>query len=374
MARILIKDNGRGMSAEHIAHAFERFYQGEQNSSMGTGLGLSLSRELIQMHHGTIRIDSEAGKGTSFEVRLPLGKAHLKAKERIEKPSDNKPVHLRSIYEEETFDEQEDYVEDKDADKETTILVIEDNVDLNKFLLAKLQRNYKVLGATDGDQGLTIAFDEVPDLIISDIMLPGTDGINIAKRLKTDIRTSHIPIILLTARDTTEQQVEGLQTGADAYIVKPFHNKYLLARISQLLHSRKMLRQHYLGKGAEMAPPGIPNGANPLDQGFLETFKGIVAQKLSDSELHVNDIAKEAGLSRVQLYRKVKALLGIGVSDYIKRLRLNKAKELLMQQELTIAEIAYEVGFSSPAYFSTVFKSEYQISPSEYIRSVTSST
>ncbi|WPP48474.1 substrate-binding domain-containing protein [Catalinimonas niigatensis] len=374
MARVLIKDNGRGMSQEHVAHAFERFYQGEQNSSMGTGLGLSLSRELIQMHHGAIRIDSEPGRGTSFEIKLPLGKAHLKEKERIERVSGSSSAQLRSIYEEEAYEKEEIFTEEKQPSHETSILVVEDNVELRKFLVSKLQAHYQVLHAADGDQGLSIAFDEVPDLIISDIMMPGTDGIRLAKILKTDLRTSHIPVILLTARDTTEQQVEGLQTGADAYIVKPFHTKYLMARIRQLLQSRELLRQHYLGKASVAEALEIPKGVNKLDNEFLDNFKAIVDQKLSDPELNVNEIAKEVGLSRVQLYRKVKALLDFSVNDYIKQLRLTKAKTLLLQQELSISEIAYEVGFSSPAYFSTVFKSEFQISPSEYIRSPSSAT
>lgn len=373
-ARILIKDNGKGMSKEHITHAFERFYRGEQNNSMGTGLGLSLSRELIQMHHGSIKIDSEKDKGTCFEIKLPLGRDHLKKEECIENENNDRHTPLRSIYEEEAYEKAEVLSEAITPSPETSILVIEDNADLNKFLVSKLKPHYQVLSASDGDQGLTLAFEEVPDLIISDIMMPGTDGISLARTLKSDIRTSHIPIILLTARDTTDQQVEGLQTGADAYIVKPFHTKYLMARISQLLQSRKILRQHYLSKASATEPVEIPEGVNKLDKAFLDNFKSIVDQKLSDPELSVNEIAREAGLSRVQLYRKVKALLGMSVNDYIKQLRLTKAKELLMLQELSIAEIAYEVGFSSPAYFSTVFKNEYQISPSEYIRSITSTT
>ncbi|MDF9800171.1 signal transduction histidine kinase/DNA-binding response OmpR family regulator [Catalinimonas alkaloidigena] len=373
-ARILIKDNGRGMSKEHMAHAFERFYRGEQNNSMGTGLGLSLSRELIQMHHGSIKIDSEKDKGTSFEIKLPLGKDHLKKEECIESVSNTMRSPLRGIYEEDIYDKDEVIVSEVTTSHDNSVLVIEDNTDLNKFLVNKLTSHYQVLSAEDGDQGLALAFDEVPDLIISDIMMPGTDGISIARKLKSDVRTSHIPIILLTARDTTEQQVEGLQTGADAYIVKPFHTKYLMARVSQLLQSRQMLRQHYLGKASVAEPLEMPEGVNKLDKNFLDNFRAIVDQKLSDPELSVNEIAKEAGLSRVQLYRKVKALLGLGVNDYIKQLRLTKAKTLLMRQELSISEIAYEVGFSSPAYFSTVFKNEYQLSPSEYIRSTPSAT
>jgi len=373
-ARVLIKDNGQGMSKNQMAHAFERFYQGEQNSSMGTGLGLSLSHELIHLHHGSIKVDSEPAKGTSFEVKLPLGDTHFKESERCHSSRNEHSTVLKTIYEDEDAFEQEESVS-VGSPSGFSILVIEDNTDLRKFLLTKLQQHYQVWGAEDGDSGLILAQKEVPDLIISDIMMPGTSGLQLARQLKSDLRTSHIPIILLTARDTTEQQVEGLQTGADAYIVKPFHTRYLLARVQQLLQSRKALQAHYKSGATESAPfPPPIDGISTIDQEFLDAFRSEVLQKLGDSELHVNDIAKAIGLSRVQLYRKVKALLEVSVNDYIRQLRLEKARALLCQQELSIAEVAYAVGFSSPAYFSTVFKNEYQQSPSEFVRDTTSAS
>ncbi|MEQ9443698.1 MAG: substrate-binding domain-containing protein [Cyclobacteriaceae bacterium] len=367
-ARIRVIDNGRGMAAEHASHAFDRFYQGEQYQSMGTGLGLSLSKELIERHGGTIGVSSEKGMGSCFDILLPLNAKHWSSDEIAEQPvaQSSNQYYVEEVSQEKVTEEAAVHYQEAD----TTVLVIEDHEDLRNFLVRKLQQKYQVFAASDGQDGLEQAYAQVPDLIVSDVMMPGQDGLTIARTLKNDLRTSHIPIILLTARNSPEQQMEGLSTGVDAYVIKPFHPKLLLEQIDKLLWNREQLRRRFAGIENTSDPP--PVAVPDLDQQFLARVSSIIQQHLSESELSVNAIARELGLSRVQLYRKVKALLGVGINDHIKIQRLKKAKELLQQPDLTIAEVAYAVGFSSPAYFSTVFKSYYDQSPSDFVRNAPS--
>ena len=362
-ARIRFTDTGRGMSEEHVAHAFDRFYQGDQYRAMGSGLGLSLSRELIELHEGTVSVTSKKGEGTCFDIRLPLDAEHWPAENRIELPlaQSSNQYYIEEVSE--TQPTENPHAEPKISD--VSILVIEDNADLRNFLVQRLSQSYQVITADNGDDGLALAYAKVPDLIVSDVMMPGQDGISVARTLKNDLRTSHIPIILLTARSTNDQQLEGFKTGVDAYIAKPFSPKILMERIDKLLWNREQLRRHYVGEVDQVAAPST---ASSLDQQFIGQLSSIIQKHQADSELNVNMIAKELGLSRVQVYRKVKALLGISISDHIKILRLKKAKKLLRHPDFTIAEVAYAVGFSSPAYFSTVFKSYYDQSPSDFLR------
>ena len=377
--RVRFVDNGPGMSAEQAEHAFDRFYQGESYRAWGTGLGLSLSKELMECHGGTISVVSNPGRGTCFEVILPL---HGPYESTGPGESSSTVPSSHQYYGEEMslgFPESAtiDY-EELDAAfplttslnpmqaSDTTVLVIEDNDDLRHFLVRKFRATYRVIASADGTHGLEQSFAQVPDLIVCDIMLPGSDGLTIARTLKNDLRTSHIPIILLTARTTPDQQLEGLRTGVDAYVTKPFHPRLLLEQIDKLLWNREQLRQRFASTHVSSEPPiTLPD----LDQQFMQRLTAFIEQNLAKPSLNVNAIAQEIGLSRVQLYRKVKALLGIGINDYVKVQRLKKARELLLRPDLTIAEVAYEVGFSSPAYFSTVFKSYYQQSPSDFVRS-----
>ncbi len=379
-------DNGQGMSDEHAAHAFDTFYQGDQYRARGTGLGLSLSKELIECHGGTISVTSEKGQGSCFNIILPL---HVPNEPTT--PDDPTVPSSHQYYVAEVSQDLTDSVAidyqtlDSDsleasspdtsvanvanvanvATQDTTILIIEDHEDLRSFLARKFRTTYHVITSEDGTDGLKQAFAHMPDLVVCDIMLPGQDGLTIAHTLKNDLRTSHIPIILLTARTTPEQQLAGLRTGVDAYVTKPFHPKLLVEQVSKLLWNREQLRQRF----ASTQQPSEPLTALPnLDQQFLQCLTDFIQQNLAEPELNVNAVAQEVGLSRVHLYRKVKALLGMGINDYIKVQRLQKARKLLPQPDLTIAEVAYAVGFSSPAYFSTVFKSYYQQSPSDFVK------
>lgn len=365
--QIRVEDNGIGMTESEVAHAFEVFYQGESSyKTLGTGLGLALSKELITLHKGTISVRSEPNKETCFTIELPLGHAHLQDDERRNEPvEDFSMIQNFEISDENNAAAVQETI--SSIPHEQSLLIIEDNTELISLLEQKLMPGYQIYRAMDGEEGLRSAFEHIPDLIICDVMLPKKDGLSITSILKTDFRTSHIPIILLTAKTTPEQQIEGIKTGVDAYITKPFNLKYVQEMIKTLLKNRALLREHFTSE----LPAETSNGTNPnkIDKKFLTNFTAYIEEHYSNSELGVEDIGKDLGMSRVQLYRKVKALLGLSVNEYIQQIRLNKAKFLLRRNDLTVADIAYKVGFSSPTYFSTAFKSKYNQTPLEYKKS-----
>ena len=365
--QITVEDNGIGMTESEVAHVFEVFYQGESSyKTLGTGLGLALSKELISLHKGTISVRSQPNKETAFTIELPLGHAHFDQEELRHEPIEDFSMA-------QNFELNEDNsvitapAPSEVANKEQSVLIIEDNNDLVRLLEQKLQVSYQIFVANDGEEGLRLAFEYIPDLIVCDVMLPKKDGLSVTSILKTDFRTSHIPIILLTARTTTEQQIEGIQTGVDAYITKPFNLLYVQEMIKTLLKNRALLREHYTSE----LPIETSSATNPnkLDKKFITQFTAYIEEHYDNSELSVEDIGKDLGMSRVQLYRKVKALLGMSVNEYMQQIRLNKAKFLLRRDDLTVADIAYKVGFSSPTYFSTAFKGKYNQTPMEYKKS-----
>jgi signal transduction histidine kinase/DNA-binding response OmpR family regulator/ABC-type xylose transport system substrate-binding protein len=365
---IKIEDNGVGMSKDSIDHAFEVFYQGEYENYKGSGLGLALSKELIGLHKGSITVMSEKWKGTTFEVYLPLGKTHLAKDEMVESAQEINQVVL---YEHEkifTSDLTTEQIEKDDTAtiqtaKEYSVLIIEDNADLRQFLVKKLNTQYETLEADNGQQALQQAFDNIPDLIICDVVIPGKDGMALTNILKNDFRTSHIPIILLTAKTSIEQQIEGMKNWADAYITKPFNTSFLEQTIKSLLGNRARLKEHFTAE--------LPTGLNTQtiskpDRKFISEFSALVESNLSNEDFNVESICKGMGISRVQLYRKVKGLMDINVNDYILSTRLKKAKYLLKHEDCTIGEVASKTGFSSSAYFSSVFKSKEGITPKEF--------
>jgi signal transduction histidine kinase/DNA-binding response OmpR family regulator len=362
---IKVEDTGVGMSPQDVEHAFDVFYQGHSSTFKGTGLGLALSKELIQLHHGTITIKSEKEKGTLFEISLPIGKSHLEPDEMLPE----KTSQATTLYEDTkiyTTDMEPASLQDESSEVtkgEHSILLIEDNDDLRTFLKRRLSNSYEIHEAENSEKGIAKAFDIVPDLIISDIILPGQNGLFITETLKQDIRTSHIPVILLTAKSSMEEQIEGIRSQADAFITKPFNLEYLEETIKNLLKNRAVLREHYT---SELPTETKANSANKIDRKFITEFTAIVENNLSNEDFSVDDICKKIGISRVQLYRKVKALIGYNVNDYILTVRLKKAKFLLSSGDLTISEVASKVGFSSQGYFSTVFKSKFGVTPSEF--------
>ncbi|WP_188556490.1 substrate-binding domain-containing protein [Hymenobacter glacieicola] len=362
MVQVSVEDTGAGISEADKTHIFEWFYQGQQSAARGSGMGLALALGLTRLHQGQLTFSSQPGQGSTFVVTLPL---ELPAALR----SGTSPALLPAA-----FVLDEDFAAPASATdaevglaqangSEALVLVIEDNPEVNAFLTQKLRPHFQVSTATDGATGLRLAAETIPDLIVCDVMLPALSGLEVVAQLKADWRTSHIPVVLLTARNAPEQQVEGVQAGADLYLTKPFNPTFLLESLRTLLSNREKQREHFR---RELSVNTATVAPQRVDQKFLANLTAIVEANLSRSELSVEDVARSLGISRVQLYRKVKAVLGTGVTDFIQGIRLTKARQLLLNDEQTIAEVAYQLGFSSPSYFSTSFKARYQVSPSEF--------
>jgi len=363
---ITVQDSGVGMTPEDVEHAFDLFYQGNKKAFKGTGLGLSLTKEMIQLHHGSITVQSTKWKGSTFTVSLPISRDQLgemttevAAEAPLQPPAmDDIKIYISDIQPVSLNDEGV-----VARHKEHSLLVIEDNDDLRIFLRRRLGNNYELHEAEDAASGIAKAYDVVPDLIISDIILPGEDGLHVTELLKQDLRTSHIPIILLTAKGSIEDQIKGIKLRADAFIVKPFNLEYLEETIKNLLNSRSVLREHYT---SELSIEVRPNTTSRVTRKFVNEFIAIVENNIPNEDFSIDDVCREIGISRVQLYRKVKALMGYNVNDYISTVRLQKAKFLLADMQYSISEVASRVGYSSQAYFSTVFKSKFSLTPSEY--------
>ncbi|AMJ65153.1 substrate-binding domain-containing protein [Hymenobacter sp. PAMC 26628] len=355
--RISVEDNGRGIAEADQPHVLDWFYQGRQPSANGSGLGLALAEGLTRLHEGTLSFRSQPGVGSTFVVTLPLARpaTFLDA---APGPAPGAPGPLR------LDDEPPEPLPDAAvARTDATALVIEDHEEVRNFLVQKLQPHFRVRTAADGATGLRLAGETIPDVIVCDVTLPGLGGLEVAAALKGDWRTSHIPLVLLTARDAPEQQVAGVQAGADLYLTKPFNPTFLIESLRTLLRNRGQQREHFR---RELSVTTATVAPQRVDQKFLADLTAAIEARLDQPALSVDDLARHLGVSQMQLYRKVKAVLGTGVSDYIQSLRLTKARQLLLVEGSTIAEVAYQTGFSSPSYFSTAFKSKYQLSPSEY--------
>jgi len=364
VVNIKVKDSGIGMSGSEASKAFEIFYQGQHAAHKGTGLGLPLSKEFISLHHGEIKLSSEPNKGTTFTIQLQLGHEHFTDEEKTTSQVIT-GEHLLGNY----LLEDASPIWETPANtepKKQHVLVIEDHPDLRNFLQFTLQTSYQVVAAAEGQQGLAEAYENIPDLIICDLTLPDIDGLKVVASLKADLRTSHIPVIILTARTNLEQQVEGMQVGAELYLTKPFSPQVLKESVRSLLANRQLVKAHFSTGEALHLPPTEGVTISKLDKKFLEDFKRIIDTKLADPELSVDYLSREIGLSRVQLYRKVKALIGCNVNDYIQTVRLNKSCTLLQQPQASIADVAFQVGFSSATYFSTAFKGKFGLSPTDY--------
>lgn len=369
---VSIRDTGLGMSQDDADNVFEPFYQGAHNRKAGTGLGLALVKSFVELHQGTISLETVAGKGSNFIVTLPLGNEHFESaeisavtlpwlQEQIRSVGQGEDIHIEKQIEEEI---------NEDTTAGLQLLIIEDNKDLQRFLVKALKNDYQLIPATDGMVGLQLAKDRLPDLVICDLNLPGKNGLEIVRELREDISTSHIPILMLTAQVTVEDQVAGLEAGVDAYLTKPFNVQFLRANIASLLRNRLILQASFSdGKSLKKVATvdlSLPERITDLDRDFLERFVAYVDEHFGDQNLQISDLSKELGLSRSQLYRKVNSLLGESVGNYIERVRMNYAEIMLKEGKLSIADTAFAVGYSSPDYFSSVFKNNYNVSPSQF--------
>lgn len=374
--RLDVKDTGKGISQDEADKIFERFFQAKGAAS-GTGIGLALVKSFVELHHGEARVESEPGKGSDFIVVIPR-----------EQEGDSQVIHNdvdivdnsanasasegKNVVDESVLQ----YIDDGDRSRgkvqqlvsgntnRPTVLVIDDNTDIRQYERTLLQDEYIVLEAADGKEGLSVAMKEVPDLVICDVMMPVMDGLEFTEQLKTNTATSHIPVIMLTAKNLEEHRAEGYEHGADSYITKPFHSKVLLARIENLLRQRQLLKNLY--QGTKEAEKEISEAhLEDRDKQFLKQLQAIIQKNLSYSEFGVEDMGQQIGLSRVQLYRKVKAMTGSSVVDLLRKARLAKARRLLETRSMSVSEVAYEVGFSAPSYFTKCFKDEYGMLPGD---------
>lgn len=359
-----IADTGKGIPTEELPHLFERFYQAK-GAIGGTGIGLSLVKAYIDMHRGSVHAESVEGKGTTFVIELPDSQpGYDPAKDTPAATQAEKGlVDDNYIATDTTAQEAAERItnaEDFDAER-PLVLIIDDNNGMRAYLRSILQDKYNVSEATNGEQGLEKARREVPKLVVCDVMMPVMDGLEFTKRLKEDTATSHIPVVLLTARSLSEQRKEGYDTGADSYITKPFSGQVLLSRIENLLRSRIMLRSVFAGDKRETEEE---EKLNEADKTFVGRLRTAIQENIGDSDFSVERLGEEIGLSRVQLYRKVKALTGQTPVELLRKARLTKARQLLEKTEKSVSEIAYEVGFTSPSYFNKCFKDEFDINPS----------
>lgn len=356
--RIEVADTGAGIPADKLDRIFDRFYQVDDSNtrkSEGTGIGLALVQELIKLMKGTVAVESRAGSGTRFFITLPFVPPLPGGQSIVMTPA---AATTFIEYETEVPDENDE------DDQRPLLLVVEDNADVRFFISACVSDDYRVATAENGAAGIQKAIDRIPDIIISDVMMPEKDGLELCETLKNDERTSHIPIVLLTARADVESRMAGLRRGADDYLAKPFEPGELLVRLENLVKLRLRLQQRYAGMSELPAPSQDPDLA-PEDA-FLGRIRDVVESRLSETEFDMPRLERALGMSRSQVFRKVKALTGASPSVLIRNIRLQKSRELLRNSTLTIAEIAYEVGFSTPAYFSTMFQEAFGKTPSEW--------
>nr|WP_279142554.1 substrate-binding domain-containing protein [Bacteroides acidifaciens] len=357
--RFTVSNTGSMISAEHIRNIFDRFYKIDMHHA-GSGIGLALVKAFVELHGGTISVESDEKQGTVFTVDLPVRTCACETSSLEESPVSS--VSEASSLNDALPIEEEELEKNYDSSK-PSVLIIDDNVDIRSYVHGLLHTNYTVIEAADGSEGIRKAMKYVPDLIISDVMMPGIDGIECCRRLKSELQTCHIPVILLTACSLDEQKIQGYDGGADSYISKPFSSQLLLARVRNLIDSHRRLKQ-FFGGGQALAKEDVCD----MDKDFVEKFKTLIDAKMGDSGLNVEDLGKEMGLSRVQLYRKIKSLTNYSPNELLRIARLKRAASLLASSDMTVAEIGYEVGFSSPSYFAKCYKEQFGESPTDLLK------
>lgn len=358
-----IFNSGSKIDDEQLQHLFEQFYTTSQQN-VGTGIGLSVAKTFVDLHHGEISVTS-TNDGTRFTVTLPLQQDGIvvKTSESLTSslPHENEVVVATGLEEPISLNSENS---DEELDK-ITLLIVDDNDDIRHYLHLLFKDQYIVVEAVDGEDGLSKAQTLMPDLIISDVMMPNMDGMAFCKAIKSDVKTSHIPVIMLTAKAMPENRVEGYHQGADSYLSKPFSNELIQARVENLLKQRTELRRYF---GQELIPQPEEVVYETLDDQFIKQFYALVEQHLNDSSLRIEDLGTEMGFSRVQLYRKVKAITGLSPVDILRKQRLQRAYKMLQTKQYSVSQVCYEVGFTSPSYFSKSFKEEFNESPSEVLK------
>ena len=364
---IIIADNGEGIPDEELSHIFTRFYQGTKASprnSLGTGIGLALTKELVELHHGRIEVESSKSKGTRFMVYIPLKGGGFEPKN-TEQPvkavtavSVELPEFLKNAA-------QELPVTAKKTEKKETILIAEDNGEIRAFLKEFLDQEFNILEAADGDQAFDLALEQKPDLVITDVVMGKTNGFELCQKLKANEKTSHLPAIILTAKASAESMEQGYSLGADYYITKPFDPNHLRLQIKNILKARNSFKARILSGNNHKI---TPKQAEAVDAGeaFMKQVMSIIEAHISEVDFNINDLCREIGISRMQLYRKLKASISMSANELIRHVRLQRAAQLIKQEHLSIAEITYMVGFTDLQYFRTCFKKQFGVNPSDY--------
>lgn len=375
--QIIIADTGIGIPKQKLSKIFDRFYQVDSSHTReqeGTGIGLALTKELIDLHKGKIEVESEEGRGTTVIIEIPLGKDHLNSEEIIEQ-SERQETDQAKIKEhifefEESKTETKIDIESLKKESLPLLLIIEDNSDVRKYIKDNLNPEFRIIEAKDGEDGWNKSLEYTPDLIVSDVMMPKMDGFKFCEKLKTDERTSHIPVILLTAKAAKQDKLDGYELGADDYIMKPFDTDELKVRVKNLIQQRERIHQHFKQHGLiELNLAKI----TPTDRKFLQTFYELIIKNISDPDFGIDQLVEKVNISRSVLHRKIISLIGEAPGELIRRTRINKAAELIEHKFGNLSEIALEVGFSNPAYFSEVFKKQFGVTPSQYQRKFSNS-
>jgi CheY-like chemotaxis protein/anti-sigma regulatory factor (Ser/Thr protein kinase) len=380
---IRVQDSGQGIHPDALPYIFDRFYQVEDLASQkrqGSGVGLALVKELVQLLWGTIEATSKLGVGTTFTLHFPISREAPLQDGKIEPvvatgtlpvgniPLDqaNSPAAPESVSNRVSIS----VAGSEKQSEQPTLLIVEDNADVRLYLSACLGGNYQLLLAENGQEGIDRAMEHVPDLIVSDVMMPVKDGFALCDALKNDARTSHIPIVLLTARADFESRIKGLRRGADAYLAKPFEQEELLLTLQNLLQARQKLQQKfaelYADRTAPAAADPVDTVTDEIEDAFLQQLEGIIMEHISDPDLSPELICREMGMSNTNLYRKLKALTDLSLTFFIRRIRLREAKNLLLNSDMNVTEVAYAVGFSDPKYFSRIFSEVFEQSPSQF--------
>jgi len=366
--KLVVQDTGVGIIDDQVDKVFDRFYQSENSrwrKNKGTGIGLALVKDLVDLHKGKIELKSISGVGTEIVILLPLEQASVNTQTDMEIPAlDPIDPDLEIVV---NFEPQKQTLTEEEISAQNIVLVIEDNDDIRNFLRLTLEPKYRVFEAVDGEKGIEKATEIIPDVIICDVMMPGKDGFEVTKILKKQEKTSHVPIIILTAKAGVENRIIGLETGADAYVPKPFSSEELHARIKNLIENRIKLKEKY--SRTLLVKPQVASEPS-MEEKFLLRVKGVVDKHLDDEHFSVEELSKEVGMSRAQLHRKLIALTGVSASRFVRNYRLGHAYQLLQNKVGTVSEIAYRVGYSSPAYFTKCFTEDYGISPSQVKKEV----
>jgi signal transduction histidine kinase/DNA-binding response OmpR family regulator len=366
---ITVSDTGKGIAQDQLENIFNRFFQadaGKESYYESSGIGLTLTKELVELHHGTINVKSQLGKRTTFFLEFPLGNKHLQEDEIVTREiiplNQNLEASNLELKENVTV-KSEEVTKKARSSKRPTLLIVEDNKDMRAFIRQKLESDYQIIEAFDGEEGIEKAIEHIPDLIISDVMMPKKNGYEVCKTLKTDVRTSHIPIVLLTAKAAQEEKIEGLETGADDYLTKPFDAKELLIRVQNLIAIREQLRQRFAAS-INLKPSEVTT--NSIDAEFLQNAMQIVEINMESEDFNIETFTQKIGMSRSTLNRKLKALTNQTINQFIQSARLNRAADLIRQKSGTVAEIGFQTGFRSTAYFVKCFKDKFGVTPGKF--------